>query len=111
MDIERSHVVDGSVVIASSGTVSTAIQTVGFAFGSITLPAAFTGTALTFQTSSDDSTYVAAYDDEGTQITIGTVAASRRFRLPNKLFPANYIKIVSGSSEGAERTIGVELEG
>jgi hypothetical protein len=70
----------------------------------IVLPAAFTGTALTFQASYDDATYNSVYD-EATQYSIN-VGVSRHIALKRQAMEGvKYFKIVSGSTETASRTI------
>lgn len=74
----------------------------------LSMPAAFTGTTMTFTVSTDaGTTFNALYDDTGTQISV-TVAASRYIRLIPSLFAGiDHLKIVSGSAEGAARTVGL----
>ncbi len=104
-------------VIAAGGTTSTAIQ-----LGNITpteriigliMPAAFTGTSLTFQVSNDDSTYVDLYDNAGTQVSV-TVSTSRAVSFKadhaSLLSGWNFIKIISGSTEATARTIIVVVK-
>jgi hypothetical protein len=100
-----------TAVIASGGTVSgacdlgTLAATEGLA--GFVLPATFTGTAITFQVSIDDSTYQALYNSN-TQLSL-TVAQGRSYGFAADtralLFGWRYVKLVSGSSEGGERSI------
>lgn len=96
-----------NVTIASSGTISTAIQLQSNRVPvAITIPAAFSGTSVTFQASFDDATYFPVYD-EGTQYTVG-VGTSRHIGLKRiAMDGVRYFKLVSTSSETAARTIGV----
>jgi hypothetical protein len=67
-------------------------------------PAALTGTACTFEGSIDGSTFRPLYD-QGTQYSVN-VGTSRYVALkPEVMQSAKYLKVVSGSSEGALRTI------
>ena len=93
------------VTIANSGTVSTAANLLGMRLVGIITPAALTGTELTFQASTDNSTFTAMYDENGAAIAV-TVAASR-WTVPvfTSFLGVPYLKIVSGSAEAAERTI------
>jgi len=94
-----------TVTIANSGTVSTAAQLFGMRLVGIVTPSALTGTAMTFQASADGSTYTAMYDTDGNAISY-TVAASRWIPVTADVFGGvPYIKVVSGSSEAAARTI------
>jgi hypothetical protein len=71
------------------------------------MPAAFTGTTLTFQVSADGSTYQALYDSTGANQVSMAVAASRSYDLPAELASWPYWKIVSGSAEGDARSLTV----
>lgn len=95
--------------IASSGTTSEARRIKGskvfaFIFGTMT------GTTLTFTVSNSyDGTYVPLYDDAGNQISItvtddacvGITSSAASMALAS----VEWVKVVSGSSEAAERTI------
>jgi hypothetical protein len=94
-----------TVTIAESGTVSTAADLVGARLVAIITPGTLTGTAMTFQGSVDNSTFVAVHNDLGAAIS-ATVAASRYIVLdPADFAGIRYIKVVSGSAEAAARTI------
>ncbi len=74
------------------------------------LPAAFTGTQMTFQVSDGlEGTYVDLYED-GTDNAIVTVevAQGQAIGLGDKgkyLAPFRYVKLKSGSAEAAERSV------
>jgi len=93
--------------IASGGTTSQVIGLQGRTLLGIQTPAALTGTALTFEGSHDGETFVPLYDDAGTPAQISlTVTTSRGYSLdPSKFAAWEYIKVVSGSAEGAARQI------
>lgn len=92
-------------VIASSGTVSTAVDLHGHNLVGCVMPAAFTGTAITFQGSQEGTTFTDLYDTAGSALSI-TVAADRFILFtPSDFAGVRFIKLVSGSSEGAERTL------
>jgi hypothetical protein len=95
--------------IANAQANSDAIQVQGFAAGSMTLPAALTGTTFTVQASSDGVTFTALYQADGTTAVSFTVAASHSVFLPPECFGSAYIRFVSGSNEGAARNLIVEL--
>jgi len=100
-----------SVVISSGGTTSGAIELEGGAtLVGIRMPSAFTGTAMTFtESTSTTGTFQAVYDSAG-QISL-TVAASRTIMIdPARTRGLRFIKLVSGSSEGADRTIQVIIK-
>lgn len=106
-----SFVRSTSPVIANGATASEAIPVDDVSSGSFSIPAAFTGTAVTF-TGSDtaDGTFVAIYNASNAAVSI-TVAINRAYPLPAECFGFKFIKIVSGSSEAAERTIKVTTKG
>lgn len=100
-----------TAVIANGATASSAcdlgLLDGGQGLAGFVLPATFTGTAITFQVSVDDSTYQALYNGN-TQLSI-TVAQGRSYGLTadNRalLFGWRFVKLVSGSAEGGERSI------
>lgn len=72
----------------------------------ILIPAAFTGTAVTFKGSADDVTYSQIYN-EGTAYSVA-VGASRYVALNRQAFEGvKHFRVVSGSAEGASRSIVV----
>lgn len=96
-----------TVTIASSGTTSGAIDLQGLALCQIQMPSAFTGTAITFQSSHDGTTYNALYNSANTQLSI-TIGTDRYYNIAAYDFAGcRYLKIVSNASEGASRTIGL----
>ena len=95
-----------TATIASSGTTSTAVDFRANAFGGIALPATFTGTTLTFQVSADDTTYQALNDRYGAAVSM-MVAQGESYPLPTELAGWPWFKIVSGSSEGGNRSITI----
>ena len=105
-------VVATTATIAISTTTSAAIQMQGLSLVGIQLPAAFTGTALTFQVSVDGVTYQPLYTSTSGTALSYTVAAGHYVAInPQDFYGANYIKIISGSSEAAARTLSVILKG
>jgi hypothetical protein len=95
----------GSTTIASGQTKSSSINVGNGTIAKINIPAAFTGTAMTFEGSFDDTTFVPIQDGAGAAIS-KTVSASIGVKLDAAdLWGYPYIKFVSGSAEGAERTI------
>lgn len=94
-----------TVVIANGGTVSGAIDLQGLTLCGVILPSAFTGAAITFQVSDDNVTYQAAYNTSNNAMTM-TVTQARTYMItPTDFAGVRYLKLVSGSAEGAERTI------
>ena len=98
--------------IAISTTTSAAIATGGLSLVGVQLPAAFTGTTLTFQISFDGVTYQPVYTSTSGTALSYTVAAGHYVAVnPQDFYGANYIKLISGSSEAAARTFSVALKG
>ena len=100
-----------SLTIAINETVSSSIElNEDRAFVGFYVPASFTGTAISFQASSDNSTFVTLLN-EGSAYSL-TVAASRYVSVDPAVFVGcRYIKLVSGTSEAAARTLTVCLRG
>jgi hypothetical protein len=94
-----------NVTIASGQTTSGAIDLEGYEVHAISLPSAFTGTSITFQGSLDGTTYQAIYNTANTQMSM-SVTQNRLYKVePADLSGLRYLKLVSGSSEGADRAI------
>jgi hypothetical protein len=94
-----------TVTIPNAGTTSDSatMPATMYCLGLVT-PAALTGTAVTFEGSIDGSTFRPLYD-EATQYSVN-VGTSRYVALKRQVMePCKYLKVVSGSSEGALRTI------
>lgn len=102
-----------STLIASGQQESAAINCGGMALCGIFLPAAFTGTTLTFEASQAiDGTFIAVKNTtSGTSLSY-TVAANTYCALDPKDFQGiHFLKIKSGSSEAADRTLILSLKG
>ena len=97
-----------TATIAISTTTSAAVDLGGASMAGLIMPAAFTGTTISFTVSDTlDGTYVALKNTAGTTISF-TVAASTAIGFaPNDFAAWRYIKIVSGSTELAGRAIKI----
>jgi hypothetical protein len=94
-----------NAVIALSGTISAAVDLAGTGLVAIQLPSVMTGTAISFQGSADGVTYGAIHDGAGAAVSI-TTAANLVVVVPSSITNGTrWIKLVSGSTEAAERTI------
>lgn len=103
----RIAIQDASVTISSGSTTSGAFATEGLGVVALIMPSAFTGTTMSFTGSNDGATYNALYNTSGTALSI-TVAAGRNILFsPGDLVGIRFIKLVSGSTEGADRSIRV----
>lgn len=94
------------VAIANGQTVSGAIDVNGQIITGIDLGATLTGTTLGIQNCVDGTNYRTAYDNSGNVIS-WTVAGGRHLRFDPPLLGYSSIKLVSGSAEGAARTLFV----
>lgn len=71
-------------------------------------PAAMTGSALTFNASDDGSTFYPLYNESSSySVTIGTSTARHYALARQPMEGVKYFQVVSGSAEGAARTIKV----
>jgi hypothetical protein len=103
---DTRRIVTATITVATSTTVSAAVDLHGCALVGIQLPATFTGTALTFQAATTlTGTYQAVYGTGGSAVSY-TVAQGRFIALdPATLRGIRFLKVVSGSAEGANRDI------
>lgn len=93
--------------ISSGQTSSDAVTLNGFGMVGMIMPAALTSTTMTFTGSQDGVTYTALYNTSGSVLT-ATVAASRLILfVPGDFVGINYLKLVGGTAEGADRSIQV----
>ena len=93
-----------STIIANGATVSAPVYLGDKLPVSLQMPAAFTGATVSFQGSYDGVTYQAI--NTGGAAYSETVAASKNVVLdPSAFLGFRYMKIVSASAEGADRTI------
>lgn len=100
-----------SAIIANGQTISQPIDIRDFTRGSYKTPAALTGTTITFHVSVDGSTF-SALSNETTDAaaTSQTVAVNKQYSVPAAVFNYNFVKLVSGTAEGAARAIPVFLK-
>lgn len=101
-----------TITIASSTTVSEAIDLHGTTPVGIFLPSTFDGTTIKFQAASaSDGTYVAVEDGGGTpaEITLTASAASKYIAfsaaIQDQLRGLRFIKVVTGSAQTTTNTI------
>lgn len=96
-----------TATIANGQTVSGAVDLNDLVFAGFMTPAAFTGTAVTFQGSVDGANYAQICDDTGTALSV-TVTTSKSYSInPIYFLGYTHIKLVSGSSEAAARDLTV----
>jgi hypothetical protein len=100
-----------TATILSGQTESSAIDVLGKVLVGIITPAALTGTAFTLKVSQDGTTFRDYYNTSGSQVSI-TVGTNRHIGIVSNDFGGiRWIKLVSGSAEGADRNITVILRG
>lgn len=104
---------DLEVAIPISGTTTPAIPLNGFSLVGIITPAVLTGTALTFTVSNSlAGTYVPLKTTTSGTALSYTVTTSSYYAIDPKDFSGvAYLKIVSGATEGAARTLILSLKG
>ena len=112
MNISTGSMIQTAVTIASGQTTSPAIVNNGLSLVGIQLPAAFTGTAISFLASVDGITFQPIYDTvSGTALSY-TVAQGHYVAInPQDFYGVVQFKIVSGSSEAAARSFTCALKG
>ncbi len=100
-----------TVTIASGQTVSSAALTEGDLVG-IRTPAALTGTSITFQTAFEDQVFLPYKKPAtGNPVSMAVAADGSYGIVPSDFKSFDYIKIVSGSTEAADRTFTLIFEG
>lgn len=98
-----------TTTIASSGTTSAAVtmerNRVPLA---VIMPAAFTGTAITFEVSVDGTTFQPLYNESTLYSVTVSTSVARTYALSRQAMDGvKYVRIVSNGTEGALRTITI----
>ena len=103
---DQRNTITITATITSGQTDSAAIDLKGYDLVGFIMPSAMTGTSISFKVSDyDGGTYAALYNSSNALISF-TTAASRAYKVTDdNLKGLRYIKLVSGSSEGANRSI------
>lgn len=103
------------VTIASSGSITSAIDTKGRTLVGIFMPASWTAASITFQAAiTADGTYVDVYDTAGSELSVTADAGLYLPIDPINFWGLTHIKVRSGTSgsavsQGAERTLTLML--
>lgn len=93
------------LTVASGETTSNAIDLQGHTFSGIIMPDAFTGTSLTFAVSRTfDGDYTTLYKD-GADFSVAVEASKSVVLQPADFTVVNFLKVISSSAEGADRTL------
>lgn len=94
-----------TVTIANGATLSDAVDLSGYVLVGLIIPAAFTGTTITFSMSDDNATFYGINNAGGTALS-ATVAVSKCILFtPGDFVGIRHLKLTSGSAEAAARTI------
>ncbi len=94
-----------SVTIANGATTSGVIDLDGLGLVGMIMPAAFTGTTVTFQISDDNVTFYDLYNTNNTALS-ATVTQGRAYLfVPGDFVGVRFLKVKSGSTEGGARVI------
>lgn len=102
-DIPRLYT---TATIAASATTSSAIDCTRYQLVGFYTPAALTGTAITFTASPDGSTFYTVKEVGGAATYSATVTTSSYYPVQPAVFAgAQHVKLVSGSTEAAARSI------
>lgn len=101
------------IVIANGAQSSAAFNCGGMSLVGVLLPAAFTGTALTFEVSTAiDGTFVPLKSSTSGTALSYTVAQGTYCAIdPKDFHGVQFLKIKSGSAEGGARTLTCMLKG
>ena len=105
MQIQKEVLID----ISEDANNSSAAQCGGLLLSGIVFPAAMTGTAVTFDFSFDGTTWYDVKETDGSDVSY-TVSAGDVVRVDPSgwaFASPGYIRISSGSSEAADRTINL----
>lgn len=94
-----------TLTITSGTQTSPTINLRGGGMVGLILPAALTSTAMTFTGSQDGTTFSALYNTSGTQLSITVAAARIVLFSPGDFVGINYVQLVAGTAEGADRVI------
>jgi hypothetical protein len=109
----QGNLTSKALVIANGQQSSGAGDLTGFTLCGFFTPAALTGTTLTFEVSTAvDGTFVPLKSTTSGTALSYTVAASGYYAVdPKDFYGVQFLKVKSGSAEGAARTVTLSLKG
>lgn len=109
--IPLGQLIPAAATIANGQTTTGEVKTNGCPLAGIQLPAALTGVTITFLVSTQSGgTYQPLYNSSG-QVSY-TVAPGRYLAInPQDFHGVGFLKVVSGSAEGAQRALTLMLKG
>ena len=99
-----------SVTIANGGTTSGEIDLTDIQDGGFIIPAAFTGTTLSFLVSNESGGTFSEVKTNANAAIAPTVNVSRAYPFRPEVLAFNFAKIVSNGAEAAERTILISIK-
>lgn len=109
--IPIGQLLSATAVIASSGTTSGAISSKGVSLVGCQMPAAFTGTAISFTVATTVGGTYQELDNSSGKISY-TVAASKFIAInPVDFYGVQFFKIVSNATESGARSLVCSLKG
>ena len=102
--LHPANVASGSVTVPAAGTTSDGLFIAGASLIGLITPSALDSTGLTFEVSTDGSTWYPLYDRNGTQVSLSVTTGAAYSLDPEWLAPWEWIRIVCGTTETAART-------
>ena len=107
MSLSKSIAKQALIDISEDTTNSVGVNTDGMLLAGIIFPATMTGSTVTFDFATDNSTWVDVVETDGTEVSY-TVSAGNIVRVDPSgwaFASSGYIRITSGSAEAADRKI------
>ena len=107
MSLSKSIAKNALIDISGDANNSLGVNTDGMLLTGIVFPAAMTGSTVTFDFATDNSSWVDVVETDGTEVTY-TVSAGNVVRVDPSgwaFASSGYLRITSGSNEAADRNI------
>ncbi len=96
-----------TVTITAGATVSNSINLQGRVLIGMNLPAAISGSSMTFQSSNDNVNFNALYNNENSAISVAYTQGRNYTISPDYVAGVKFLKLVSNNSQAASRAITV----
>ena len=109
MSLSKSIAKNAVIDVSGDANNSAGVSTDGILLAGIQFPAAMTGTAVTFDFATDNSTWVDVVETDGTEVSY-TVSAGNIVRVDPSgwaFASSGYIRVTSNGSEAADRNINL----
>ena len=107
MSFSKSIAKNAFIDVSGDANNSAGVNTDGMLLAGIIFPAAMTGSTITFDFATDNSTWVDVVETDGTEVQY-TVSAGNVVRVDPSgwaFASSGFIRVTSGSSEAADRNI------